>query len=261
MKRLNRKDIIIIGVGFLAISWIIIGIIVIEQHNIPYVSSHIGPTTDAQRIATSKDIKEFKYKDQKIEKSSASDDLKDECEEYLKEYAIDEDAYYAENGKILDSYNVYDSKKVQTEKEAIEDIRSRNLTSQEVEPGITVNTEQVWYEYDMDGNLNEGMASETSNKKHPMYQTGYYSAETENMYIIESVNGSIVVNPLNYNLEYNEPGIPTIITESNVITGYGSESGKFYETIPNEDVLHVIVVDRIDGKFLNSLTNEQISKM
>ena len=58
MKLPNKRD-IIIGVGFITVLWIIVGIMLIEQSNPSYASLHSKPTADTERIVTSKDVKEF----------------------------------------------------------------------------------------------------------------------------------------------------------------------------------------------------------
>lgn len=159
---------------------------------------------------------------------------------------IDADAYYAENSELLSSYDAKESEKVQTEAEAIEDIRDRGFIQ-----------ESVTYEYNMDGEIadvqNANKASD-ADEEHPEYETLYTSSAGE-LWSISVINGSITAYPISYNLE-SERGVELVVAESEAITCYDGVSNKFYEAIPNESVLMVYVVDKLDAATLDSLTVE-----
>lgn len=71
------------------------------------------------------------------------------------------------------------------------------------------------------------------------------------------INGSVVANPVSFNIQ-SELSVQVIISEKDTVTSYDSTTNKFFETIPDESVLLVITVDRIDAETLNSLTIGEI---
>ena len=52
-----------------------------------------------------------------------------------------------------------------------------------------------------------------------------------------------------------------LISESEQLTSYESNTNKYYVTIPNEDAAIVRVVEKIDADSLNKLTVEEIDKL
>ena len=50
--------------------------------------------------------------------------------------------------------------------------------------------------------------------------------------------------------------IQFFVSESEIINSYSNSENKFYETIPNETELNVIVIDRIDNNSLDSLAEK-----
>ena len=161
---------------------------------------------------------------------------------------IDVEEYYKERAEIVDAYDVATSVNVQSERQAIDDLSDRGFEQY-----------AVIYEYSIDGEyVEEQEALKTKKKKkHPIYQTYYISAADE-LWTIMVINGSVIANPVSYNME-SERGVQLIVSESNVITGYDSANNMFYETIPKESELIVYVVDKIDAATLDTLTVEVIS--
>ena len=75
------------------------------------------------------------------------------------------------------------------------------------------------------------------------------------------MKGSVIANPVGYNMESNAHGAQLILSESEVITSYDSVTNSFYESIPNESELIVKTVNHIDAETLNSLTVEDIEAL
>lgn len=159
---------------------------------------------------------------------------------------VDVDAYYKETSTVLDAYKVEDSDKVQTEKQAIDDFEQRGFEACE-----------VFYDYDYDGEYLGDQEATKSKKIHPMYQT-FYESSSGDLWSIALVNGEVTANPVSYNMQEGLE-MPTIISESETIIGYDSETNTFYETIPFESTLNVKIVDKLDAETLDSLTKEVIA--
>lgn len=159
---------------------------------------------------------------------------------------VDVKEYYEEKSAILDRYTVQDSSNTQTESQTKKDVIQRGFDQN-----------KITYDYSIDGNYVGNQEAKDIKDKHPMYQTLYISSMGE-LWNIIIINGSVIANPVSYNME-SELGVQTIISESKVIIGYDSENNMFYETIPKESELIVKVVDKIDSETLNSLTKEVIA--
>lgn len=164
----------------------------------------------------------------------------------MKSDPVDAEEYYKEKSEIVDSYDVKSSDNVQSEKTAIEDIKGRGFEQY-----------LISYEYSIDGEYTKEQEALNENEKHPIYQT-YYASSNGELWTIITTNGSIIANPVSYNMQ-SEREVQLVIAESEIITGYDSHSNMFYETIPSESELTVYVVDKIDSKTLDSLTIEALS--
>ena len=164
----------------------------------------------------------------------------------MKSDPVDVEEYYKEKSEIVASYDVKTSENIQSEKQAVESISQRGFEQY-----------PVTYDYSIDGKYLKEQESKSSKDQHPIYQT-YYTSANDELWTIIVVNGSIIANPVSYNMQY-ERGVQFIVSESNVITGYDSANNVFYETIPSESELIVYVVDKIDAETLDALTVEVIS--
>ena len=162
---------------------------------------------------------------------------------------IDADAYYEQNSKVLFSIESGKSKDVLSEKEIISDFEDRGFFYISFTKDNYANNEFIdTTEIDSD-----------SEEKHPEYRT-YYSTDNGEFWTIISTNGKVVANPVSYNMQ-SELSVQVIISESESICCYDNHTGKFYETIPNSDVLIVKVVEKINADTLDSLTVEEIDKL
>jgi len=156
--------------------------------------------------------------------------------------ATDADEFYEQNSHIKTAVDVNDSDVVQTEKELCENLSTRGF----VDYPVTT-------EYSMDGVYFDATnISEASSEKHPIYQTYYVTANGE-VWTIFIINGSVMANPVSYNMQ-SGVGVQVIISESETVTSYDSTKNKFYETIPDKSALFVRVVEEINAETLESLT-------
>lgn len=161
---------------------------------------------------------------------------------------INAEEYYEENSDVQNIIDVKESKNVQTEIQIIEEVENRGFSD------ITIYTD-----YSMDGEYLNKTEIRKSNDKHPSYQMSYISSNDE-LWTVIVMNGCIMANPVSFNIE-SELGVQLIISESEKIMCYDSQTNAFFETIPNKSELIVKVVDRIDADTLDKLTIEVIKEL
>ena len=155
--------------------------------------------------------------------------------------------YYHSNSSVIAEYDVYESKNIESEAEVYESFRSRGFEDCDITT-----------EYEIDGEWHENnVVSELSSDIHPLYQTFYISSKGD-AWVIFEINGSIIANPIFYNIQENLEK-QLVISESEIISSYSNLENKFYETIPNETELDVVVIDRIDNNALDSLAEKIMS--
>lgn len=170
-----------------------------------------------------------------------------EDEEYTVEM-VDAKEYFSNNGEIISEISVSDAENVDTEAETYDYLEKRGFT----EYSVTA-------EYSIDGDyVGETAIEEDSQEKHPVYNTFYYSSSGE-VWTITSINGQITANPVSYNFQ-SESDAPVLISDSETIVSYDNATNKFYETIPSESALKLIVVDQIDATTLDNLTIGEIDQ-
>lgn len=159
------------------------------------------------------------------------------------------DEYYASIATIVREISVPESADVQTEAEAQVFIIDRGFTDFPVS-----------YEYSMDGHYSgtEEVDAESSDK-HPIYQSYYISAENE-LWSIFVINGAIMAKPVSYSMQAGN-AVEVLISETETLISYDSETNKFYEIKPYESETKVIVVDKIDAEALDALTVEAIGEL
>lgn len=136
-----------------------------------------------------------------------------------------------------------------TESEVIELLKERGFTDN-----------PITTEYTADGEMIDKKEVGESDETHPYYQTIFLS-ETGEYWTIIVMKGSVIANPVGYNMESNAHGAQLILSESEVITSYDSVTNSFSDSIPNESELIVKTVDHIDAETLNSLTVEDIEAL
>lgn len=191
-------------------------------------------------------------KDNELESGIVSESKSDDnvvSDESFHVEIVDADAYYEQNSTVISAVDVNTSQEVQTEKEILDDLENRGFSE------ISAFTD-----YDMDGTFHEEI--EIGNmpaNKHPKYMA-YYITEKEEVWTLIWINGKIMANPVSYNMQSKLP-TQLVISETEIINGYDNHTGKFYETIPNDNALIVKVVDSIDKGLLERLTIEEIDKL
>ena len=167
-------------------------------------------------------------------------------DEYVIEYP-DVEEYFEENAKVIKVVPVTDSTDVYSEGDVTELLEKRGFTEYEITSA-----------YSIDGVYDEPVeVSDSSETKHPMYET-YYVSENDEVWTIMVIDGVIMAYPLSYNANYADK-VPVVVSESDEIMSYDSSTNSFYKTIPNDDVMNVRVVDKIDAETLDSLTMEELA--
>ncbi len=166
------------------------------------------------------------------------------------EYFVeDAEAYYAEHGKIISTTDAGKSKDVRTEAETISAMDSRGLAQY-----------PVTSEYSISGKYSEAAdVSADSDTKHPIYTT-YYVAENGDLWTISEVNGQVCAYPVSYIMNSGLE-TPVIISETETIISYDSETNRFFEMIPDPATLIVKTVERIDAETLEKLSKEGVGSI
>lgn len=163
--------------------------------------------------------------------------------ENLEIETIDAESYFKENGEIVSTVDANDSKDVMTEKEVFNCITDRGFSELTITTDYLMNGNHIDEPIEIDGN---------SSEKHPAYMGQYISISGEYWSIL-IYNGTIMAYPLSYNLQEGIE-VAAAISESDTIMSYDNMTNTFYETIPNDAVLKVIKVDKIDAQTLDKLT-------
>ena len=162
---------------------------------------------------------------------------------------VDADEYYEQNATVISVTDAHTSEEVQTEKEILNDLEKRGFFFF-----------FAFTDYDMDGTFHEEIEiGDMPADKHPKY-IAYYVTENNEVWTLIWINGKIMANPVSYNLQSTRP-VQLVISETDAINGYDNHTGKFYETIPNDNALIVKVVESIDKDLLERLTIEEIDKL
>lgn len=211
------------------------------------------PSEETQQVVASSESQESSSgAEDNTKTSEVETSVVDEDGELQEEVAeVDAKEYYQQTATQIKIIEVADSADVMTEATA-----SNNLT----ERGF--NAYPITYEYDMSGKLVSGQEemeiTPGSEEKHPTYQTAFH-ADNGETWMIYVINGVVMANPLSYNFSGNK-SVATLVSESEWLTSYDSHSNSFYETVPKESEVRVIVVPKIDAETLNKLTSEEMDK-
>ena len=153
--------------------------------------------------------------------------------------------YYKEQGKIVSKVKVMDSKTLQTEAQVYEDMKNRGFSLYPIVCDFSLNGNRI----------DETEISTSSEEKHPVYQT-YYAANNENLWSINIINGVVTAYPMFYNEKNTD--VEVLVTETDYYTGYDIKTGYFFDVIPNEESMKLLVVKSIDAGTLDGLTKEVI---
>jgi len=162
-------------------------------------------------------------------------------EEYLVD-TVDAENHLAQIGEIKSVQSAKKSKSVHTEKDAAANLTSRGFTQMEITAEYTMNGDYY----------TEAEVSKDGKTKHPAYNTYYITSQNQAWYITE-INGRVFAAPSFYNAS-NSDGVYVIVSETDSMISYDSETNSFYELVPfNTSGIRIITVDRIDSDALEAL--------
>lgn len=150
--------------------------------------------------------------------------------------------------QVLETIDVKESGQSMTEAEVATYFQERGFGSSEV---TTM--------FSMDGTyIDEEIIDEKSEIEHPLYSGIYVS--NENFYwMIYYCNGFFSAEPLSYNL--NDTTLcEVLISETDYIMSYDSDTNCFYKIIPDEKECIVIEVSQINAETLDILASRELGE-
>lgn len=154
---------------------------------------------------------------------------------------VDPDNYFENNATVQSTTDAKKSDRVRTGAQVVTDFGNRGF----VQHDITA-------DYSMDGEyLGTVIVTAETSDKHPMYQT-FYTAGDGMIWSVFEINGTIMATIAHAPSGAQLP-IDTVYTESATVMSYDSSTNKFYETVPNADVMKVVVVERLDSNLLETI--------
>jgi hypothetical protein len=250
IKQFFLRMVLIIFLLGLLTSSITVALVYFDLIDIPVIEHLLN-------LAGVKEEKDVSGQDDAMNNSTMNNDMSDEEAQDVnlpdrddsETYEItppDADDYFAKNANVISEISAEDSNEVLTETEVCDMLEGRGFGDY-----------PITTEYSMSGEYFEASEiSASSATKHPIYQT-YFVTSGGDSWTLYIINDFIMAEPLSYNVQSGNE-VQTLISESETLTSYDSTTNKFYETIPNETMLLVKTVSRIDAKTLEELTNGAI---
>lgn len=155
---------------------------------------------------------------------------------------IDAEEYFSDNGEIISEIDVSDAENVEAGADVYAEFTERGFTEYSISS-----------EYSINGDCTDTMdITADSKEKHPVYFTLYCSSADE-LWTITSINGQITANPISYNFQ-SESDVSVLVADGNTLMSYDSATNRFYETIPSESAVKLIIVDKVNAATLDNLT-------
>lgn len=197
------------------------------------------------------------YQDSIIESTEIASSTKepDESESEEKKYtleasesSVEASEFFDEHSEVISTISFQDSQNTFAGSDILKLLRSRGFDQYDIVS-----------EYDAEGNLEDVEITEETTQKYPLYYT-YYITESGDLWTILVIDGKVTANPASYNMN-SELAVQVVISESETIMSYDSETNTYYETIPDPETLIVKVVPEINAEVLEQLTFEGIDTL
>ena len=160
---------------------------------------------------------------------------------------IEVESYLEEIGEVQVKIPVNEAKEVLSEKDVV------NLAKDRGFEGYPISAE-----YTMDGDYIGEEISDVNSDKHPFYEF-YYMSKDKELWTINIINGRLTAFPVLYNQE-SDRETTVIFSETDTLYSYDSVTNTFFEFVPDETTMTVIVIDKIDADKLDSLTKDEIDR-
>lgn len=158
----------------------------------------------------------------------------------------DADEYYRNNSTVSEEINASSSASVLTESDVHTLFEERGLADNPITSELT-----------MEGKYGDSInISSYSGNKSPVYRT-FYESPNESLWMIMNINGATMAVPLSY-MENNPDSVYTIVSETETVTSYDATLNKFYVTKPDENLVKVKTVARIDAETLDNLSGGEL---
>ena len=163
-------------------------------------------------------------------------------------------SFYFDRIEVVSEIEASKSPDVMSESQAVSAFEERGFSDTELDACYSVNGTYLPAEDDAS---DAGQNVETDDL-HPTYDMVYW-ASNGNLWMVHCYNGRFMATPVFYNA--NHVGPEVVVSESEEVTIYYSETNKFYEAVPDATLAKVLQVDRIDAETLDSLTEEEIDQL
>lgn len=151
--------------------------------------------------------------------------------------------YYADATEIVSIIDVSSSSSIKTLAETTANLEHRGFTQAPISGLYTMDGELIWDEDEVDASASC-----------PTYET-YFTTADGSLWVIYEINGQVMAYPVSYVYEHSD-GKTILLSETETLMSYDSETNRFFETIPDPSVIIVIVVDKLDAESLNEFTTE-----
>jgi hypothetical protein len=170
--------------------------------------------------------------------------------EYVPIKRVSAEEFYDQNAQVLEKIKVDDSVLEQNVSQIYDHLTNSGFADFPIKSV-----------YSTDGKLfvEAKEVLRTSEEKYPVYETHYVTSNGE-LWTITIVNDSITAYPVSYNLQSTRHA-ELIFSEHETITVYDGATNQFYETIPDDSVLIVIVIEEITTDALEYYTVEVIDTL
>lgn len=160
---------------------------------------------------------------------------------------IEAEEYFSNNSQLLDVIKVTESADLNSESDAMSNYDRRGF-----------NKFPPYSEYDLEGNIYEAeKISNSSNEMHPLYAYDYESPNGD-LWTVCLVNNDFMALPISFNYQ-STLNAKLIISETEHMTVYDSQTNSFYINIPNEAQVIIKKVDNITTDLLDSLSVEVLA--
>ena len=154
-------------------------------------------------------------------------------------------SHFEELGQVKRTLRAGSAAKLQTEKEAMSDLKKRGFDQFDITSS-----------YDADGHwVEEIVISADGKMEHPLYET-FFVPDEETLWVIYDYSGSIMAKPVLHPSLADED-TPVYLSETGTLMCFDAYNNTFYEIIPSPETAKVFQVSKVDSDTLIHWTYEE----